>query len=105
MAERLWIDHQRLQQSITSATWDHSEVRRVLALRMSDVVAPEAYDVDDVHKNHHHRRPSQQSPDLTKHYRGATAGTALAAEAAAAAKAVAPSAATALQTPFHPKAA
>ncbi|MEY9864225.1 SRSO17 transposase [Catenulispora sp. GAS73] len=48
MAERLGIDHQRLQQFITSSTWNYTEVRRVLALRMFDVINPEAYAVDDV---------------------------------------------------------
>jgi SRSO17 transposase len=48
MAERLGIDHQRLQQFITSSTWDYVGVRRVLALRMFDEIKPEAYAVDDV---------------------------------------------------------
>lgn len=48
MAERLGIDHQGLQQFITSSTWDYTEVRRALALRMFDEITPEAYAVDDV---------------------------------------------------------
>ncbi|HEY1573258.1 MAG TPA: transposase [Pseudonocardiaceae bacterium] len=35
MAERLGVDHQRLPQSVTSSTWDHTAVRRRLADRMA----------------------------------------------------------------------
>src|SRR3954471_16334368 len=31
MADRLGVDHQRLQQFVTSSTWDHVEVRARLA--------------------------------------------------------------------------
>ena len=47
MAERLGIDHQRLQQFITSSTWDYVAVRRRLAQRAITVVAPEAWVLDD----------------------------------------------------------
>lgn len=40
MAERLGVDPQRLQQFVTSSTWDHLAVRRRLAQRAVDVVAP-----------------------------------------------------------------
>jgi SRSO17 transposase len=40
MAERLGVDHQRLQQFITSSTWDYVAVRRRLAARSLQVVAP-----------------------------------------------------------------
>jgi len=48
MAVRLGIDHQRLQQFITSSTWDYTAVRRRLAIRMNTEINPEAYAVDDV---------------------------------------------------------
>jgi SRSO17 transposase len=48
MAERLGIDHPRLQQFVTSSTWDYSKVRRVLTLRTFQEIKPEAYAVDDV---------------------------------------------------------
>ncbi|MEV0419410.1 transposase [Streptosporangium canum] len=47
MAERLQVDHQRLQQFITSSTWDYVAVRRRLAQRAITVVAPEAWVLDD----------------------------------------------------------
>ena len=47
MAERLGVDHQRLQQFVTSSTWDYAAVRRRLARRAVEVVAPEAWVVDD----------------------------------------------------------
>jgi SRSO17 transposase len=47
MAERLGIDHQRLQQFMTSSTWDFTAVRRRVAARIHDVVAPVAWVIDD----------------------------------------------------------
>jgi SRSO17 transposase len=47
MAERLGVDHQRLQQFITSSTWDYTAVRRAVAGRMAEVIRPEAYVIDD----------------------------------------------------------
>lgn len=47
MAERLGVDHQRLQQFITSSTWDYERVRANVARWGSDYVNPQAYVVDD----------------------------------------------------------
>src|SRR4051794_1720503 len=47
MAERLGVDHQQLQQFITSSTWDFTGVRRRLAARICEVVAPVAWVIDD----------------------------------------------------------
>jgi SRSO17 transposase len=47
MAERLGVDHQQLQQFLTSSTWDYVAVRRRLAARIIDVVAPQAWVIDD----------------------------------------------------------
>jgi SRSO17 transposase len=47
MAERLGVDHQRLQQFMTSSTWDFVAVRRRLAARAHEVVAPVAWVIDD----------------------------------------------------------
>src|SRR5213080_5571317 len=47
MAARLGVDHQRLQQFITSSTWDYTAVRRNVARWAVDVVDPAAYVVDD----------------------------------------------------------
>ena len=47
MAERLGIDHQQLQQFISSSTWDFTAVRRNLAVWAGQVIDPIAYVVDD----------------------------------------------------------
>jgi SRSO17 transposase len=47
MAERLGIDHQRLQQFITSSTWDYVAVRRNVARWFASVQPVEALVVDD----------------------------------------------------------
>lgn len=47
MAQRLGVDHQGLQQFITSSTWDYRAVRANVARWAVDVIAPEAYVVDD----------------------------------------------------------
>jgi SRSO17 transposase len=67
MAECLGIEHQRLQQFITSSTWDYAEVRRVLALRMFDEVMPEVYAVDDVG----FPKDGTTSPGAARQYSGA----------------------------------
>jgi SRSO17 transposase len=47
MAARLGVDHQQLQQFVTSSTWDHVEVRKRVAGWADDFVEPEAYVIDD----------------------------------------------------------
>ena len=47
MAARLGVDHQQLQQFVTSSTWDYGEVRRRVARWADDVIGPQAYVVDD----------------------------------------------------------
>ncbi|MGH3409581.1 MAG: IS701 family transposase [Streptosporangiaceae bacterium] len=47
MAARLGIDHQRLQQFITSSTWDYTAVRRNVARDFADRQPVEALVVDD----------------------------------------------------------
>src|SRR5882757_9439409 len=47
MAERLGVDHQQLQQFVTSSTWDYIDVRRRIACWAEGFIAPEAYVVDD----------------------------------------------------------
>nr|WP_207954884.1 transposase [Saccharopolyspora elongata] len=47
MAERLGVDHQGLQQFITSSTWEHGQVRANVARWASETIDPEAYVVDD----------------------------------------------------------
>src|SRR3712207_4525743 len=47
MAERLGVDHQGLQQFVSSSTWAVEPVRERLAYRAVEVIAPEAWVVDD----------------------------------------------------------
>ncbi|MEV0733356.1 IS701 family transposase [Polymorphospora sp. NPDC050346] len=47
MAERLGVDHQGLQQFITSSTWDHRIVRGNVARWAVEAVDPTAYVIDD----------------------------------------------------------
>jgi SRSO17 transposase len=47
MASRLGVDHQGLQQFVTTSTWDTMAVRSRLAQRAVDVVAPVAWAIDD----------------------------------------------------------
>lgn len=47
MAERLGVDHQQLQQFVTSSTWNYTDVRRRVAQWAEGFIRPEAYVVDD----------------------------------------------------------
>jgi len=47
MAERLGVDHQGLQQFVTSSTWDHDLVRANVARWAVDAIDPAVYVVDD----------------------------------------------------------
>lgn len=69
MAARLGVDRQRLQQFITSSTWDYAVVRRRLAARSLQVVAPQAWVPDDTG----HLKDGDASPCVAWQYTG-TAG-------------------------------
>jgi SRSO17 transposase len=47
MAQRLGVDHQGLQQFITSSTWDYTQVRANVATWAVNALDPDAYVVDD----------------------------------------------------------
>ena len=47
MAQRLGIDHQRLQQFVTTSPWAVEPVRQVLAAKAIEVIDPVAFVVDD----------------------------------------------------------
>lgn len=47
MAERLGVDHQRLQQFITSSPWDVLPVRKALVRLSIGVIGPQAWVIDD----------------------------------------------------------
>lgn len=47
MAQRLGVDHQRLQQFVTSSTWDYEAVRANVGRWAAEAIDPDAYVVDD----------------------------------------------------------
>ncbi|MFD1814384.1 IS701 family transposase, partial [Rhodococcus gannanensis] len=47
MAQRLGVDHQRLQQFVTSSPWKVEPVRMTLSRKACEVIAPDAWVVDD----------------------------------------------------------
>ncbi|MEF9412471.1 transposase, partial [Rhodococcus sp. IITD102] len=47
MADRLGIDHQRLQQFVTTSPWDPVPVRKTLSRKACDLIAPDAWVIDD----------------------------------------------------------
>jgi SRSO17 transposase len=69
MAERLGVDHQRLQQFVTSSTWSFAAVRRRLAARAVGLVGPRAWVLDDTG----HVKDGDASPCVARQYTG-TAG-------------------------------
>ncbi len=66
MAERLGTDHQRLQQFLTSSTWDHVAVRRRLAAKAAAVVDPDVWIVDDTG----FPKDGKASPGVARQYSG-----------------------------------
>src|SRR5215218_8569691 len=69
MAERLGVDHQGLQQFVSSSTWAVEPVRERLARRAIEVIAPEAWVVDDTG----FPKDGVASPGVARQYSG-TAG-------------------------------
>jgi SRSO17 transposase len=47
MAQRLRVDHQRLQQFVTSSPWDVEPVRKTLSRKACAVIEPDAWVIDD----------------------------------------------------------
>ncbi|WP_030724432.1 IS701 family transposase [Streptomyces sp. NRRL F-2580] len=66
MAERLGIDHQRLQQFMTSSTWPVEDVRARLAWRAVAAVRPEVWVVDDTG----FPKDGTASPGVARQYSG-----------------------------------
>jgi SRSO17 transposase len=66
MAARLGVDHQRLQQFITSSTWDYTAVRRNVARHFVAGQAVEALVVDDTG----FPKDGTASPCVTRQYSG-----------------------------------
>jgi SRSO17 transposase len=71
MAERLGVDHQRLQQFVSSSTWDYTVVRANLARWALAAVGPDAYVVDDVG----FPKDGDASPGVARQYCGALGKT------------------------------
>ncbi|GAA3378140.1 hypothetical protein GCM10020367_56480 [Streptomyces sannanensis] len=67
MAERLGVDHQQLQQFVSSSTWDYSMVRERLARWAAAHTSPEAYAIDDVD----FPKDGYDSPGVARMYCGA----------------------------------
>ncbi|MGY3202514.1 IS701 family transposase [Streptomyces sp. TE5632] len=67
MAERLGVDHQQLQQFVSSSTWDWTTVRERLARWAAAHIGPEAYAIDDVG----FPKDGYDSPGVARMYCGA----------------------------------
>ncbi|WSC87883.1 IS701 family transposase [Streptosporangium sp. NBC_01756] len=67
MAEHLGVDHQQLQQFVSSSTWDYAKVRERLARWAAAHIAPEAYAIDDVG----FPKDGYDSPGVARMYCGA----------------------------------
>src|SRR4051795_1581845 len=66
MAERLGVDHQGLQQFVSSSTWAVEPVRERLAHRAIEVIAPRAWVVDDTG----FPKDGTASPGVARQYSG-----------------------------------
>ncbi|MEV0695098.1 IS701 family transposase [Streptomyces sp. NPDC050388] len=67
MAERLGVDHQQLQQFVSSSTWDYTTVRERQARWAAAHISPEAYAIDDVG----FPKDGYDSPGVARMYCGA----------------------------------
>ncbi|MFE7749807.1 IS701 family transposase [Streptomyces sp. NPDC057428] len=67
MAERLGVDHQQLQQFVSSSTWDYAKVRERMARWAAAHISPEAYAIDDVG----FPKDGYDSPGVARMYCGA----------------------------------
>jgi SRSO17 transposase len=74
MAARLGVDHQQLQQFVTSSTWDYTDVRGRVARWAQEFIDPRAYVVDDTG----FPKDGVDSPGMARMYSGrwARSGTA-----------------------------
>ncbi|KDN80935.1 hypothetical protein KCH_68890 [Kitasatospora cheerisanensis KCTC 2395] len=66
MAERLGIDHQRLQQFITTSTWPLDDVRARIACRAVRALEPQAWVIDDTG----FPKDGKGSPGVARQYSG-----------------------------------
>ncbi|GAA5143470.1 IS701 family transposase [Pseudonocardia adelaidensis] len=66
MAARLGVDHQQLQQFVSSSTWDYAEVRGRLARWAQAFISPRAFVVDDTG----YPKDGVASPGVARMYSG-----------------------------------
>jgi SRSO17 transposase len=66
MAARLDVDHQQLQQFVSSSTWDHVEVRRRMARWADEFIVPDAHVIDDTG----FPKDGSSSPGVARMYSG-----------------------------------
>ena len=71
MAQRLEVDHQQLQQFVSSSTWDYTEVRQRLACWAEQFLAPRAFVLDDTG----FPKDGLDSPGVARMYCGALGKT------------------------------
>jgi SRSO17 transposase len=67
MAQRLGVDHQRLQQFISASTWDYGQVREHIAGWAAEHITPDAWVIDDVA----FVKDGADSPGVARQYCGA----------------------------------
>lgn len=66
MADRLGIDHQRLQQFVTTSPWDPVPVRKTLSRKACDLISPDAWVIDDTG----FAKDGDASPCVARQYSG-----------------------------------
>src|SRR5258707_14611108 len=66
MAERLEVDHQRLQQFVTTSPWDVVPVRKTLSRKACELIAPQAWALDDTG----FAKDGDASPCVARQYSG-----------------------------------
>jgi SRSO17 transposase len=66
MAQRLQVDHQQLQQFVTTSPWDVVPVRKVLSRKVCDLIRPQAWVLDDTGFG----EDGPHSPCVTRQYSG-----------------------------------
>jgi SRSO17 transposase len=66
MAQRLQVDHQQLQQFVTTSPWDVVPVRKVLSRKACDLIRPQAWVLDDTG----FAKDGPHSPCVARQYSG-----------------------------------
>ena len=72
MAQRLGVDHQRLQQFVTTSPWDVVPVRKTLSRKACDLIVPDAWVMDAASPRTGTARPGWHSSTRERWVRSAT---------------------------------